>query len=115
LVIMEFWTQDQVFISRWSTSSVTYLAAFLLVICEIGFLLPGWPGHDSPVCASLRSLYDMYVPPYHHWLRNWHQTMILPISASQVARITGMSHHTQPSSAILPLLFIPVSNFTWPL
>jgi hypothetical protein len=86
------------------TTSVTPSALFVL-LCRV--LLYAWASLNCslPVHASLPSWDDRHVPPgpvigWDGGLTNfslgWSQTAILPISVSQVARITGMSHCTQP-------------------
>jgi hypothetical protein len=61
--------------------------------------MPGWPGPLSSYLYFLPSRDDRHEPPYpaFYWLilglencQGWPETMILPISTSQIASVTSM-------------------------
>jgi hypothetical protein len=56
---------------------------------------PAWTLDHGPIYSSCSSWDDKWAPPHPAiGCPGWPQTMIPFISASQVSRITGMSHYT---------------------
>jgi hypothetical protein len=88
----------------WGGCSPTWVmppAGFALAIFQIGFcFLPGWSGPQSPHFILLAISGMTGVTNMSHLLRwgptkvclGWPRTSILPVSASQVVRITSASY-----------------------
>jgi hypothetical protein len=89
---------------RYSTTWVTPLAPFALVIIFEGLTL--WPGQTTIllfVLAYVTGMTDTHQPCpvigknglLRTFCQGWPWIEIIPISTTQVTRITSLSHHTQ--------------------
>jgi hypothetical protein len=87
------WTQNLTLARRYSTTWATPPTLSALVIVQIGSCAFVWAGLDckAPIYTSCSA----GMTGSSHQDLGWPQTTILPICASFIAGITGMSHHTR--------------------
>jgi hypothetical protein len=87
----------------------------VLVIFEIGSHFMSRPALDGyhPVCASLHSWDGSTLCLSQTLYLGWPWTIILPICAFQIARITGLNHHGRTQILILYMYYYIRMKSLW--
>jgi hypothetical protein len=108
-----FWTQALEIARQYSTAwAINQALFYFLAIFQIGFHAWGWP--QTMNLLPMASPHIAVITGSHYYTQlidwdgvsltffpGWSWTKVLPISASQVARIIGVSYHTQPLAEFL--------------
>jgi hypothetical protein len=93
--VLEFELRALCLLGRCSITSAIPPVKNDLVISEIGsYFLPRLANSWNDKCIPPHSAFSIEMGSHEYSTLPWSQTEILLISASQVARITSLSHHT---------------------